>query len=108
MGLLTIVTFLPLLGIIWILLQDKEKDDERVKRIALGTSIVTFIATIVVLALYDKSEAGLQLVDRVSWIPAWGIEYHMGVDGLSILHILLTSFISMLAIASSSRLSSSR
>ncbi|MCB9435138.1 MAG: NADH-quinone oxidoreductase subunit M [Ardenticatenaceae bacterium] len=101
MGLLTIVTFLPLLGIIWILLQDKEKDDERVKRIALGTSIVTFIATIVVLALYDKSEAGLQLVDRVSWIPAWGIEYHMGVDGLSILHILLTSFISMLAIASS-------
>lgn len=101
MGLLTIVTFLPLLGIIWILLQDKEKDDERVKGIALGTSIVTFIATIVVLALYDKSEAGLQLVDRVSWIPAWGIEYHMGVDGLSILHILLTSFISMLAIASS-------
>lgn len=101
MGLLTIVTFLPLLGIIWILLQDKEKDDERVKGIALGTSIVTFIATLVVLALYDKSEAGLQLVDRASWIPAWGIEYHMGVDGLSILHILLTSFISMLAIASS-------
>lgn len=101
MGLLTIVTFLPLLGIVWILLQDKEKDAERVKGIALGTSIVTFIATLVVLALYDKSEAGLQLVDRANWIPAWGIEYHMGVDGLSILHILLTSFIAMLAIASS-------
>ncbi|MEM7112556.1 MAG: NADH-quinone oxidoreductase subunit M [Chloroflexota bacterium] len=99
--LLTIVTFLPLIGIIIILFQQKETHDERVKRIALITSIATFIATIVVLALYDKSDASLQLVEKVDWIPAWGISYSLGVDGLSILHILLTSFISMLAIASS-------
>ncbi len=43
----------------------------------------------------------LQMVDRAPWIPEWGISYYMGVDGLSILFVLLTSFISMLAIYSS-------
>jgi NADH-quinone oxidoreductase subunit M len=103
MGLLTIVTFLPLLGIAAILLLKplKRETDTLIKQVAIGTSVVTFVGTLLVLANYNTAVGGLQLVDRANWIPSWGIQYYLGVDGLSILMVLLTSFISMLAIASS-------
>jgi NADH-quinone oxidoreductase subunit M len=103
MGLLTIVTFLPLVGVAIILLLKplKWETDERIRRIALATSVATFVGTLVILALFNQDEAGLQMVDQVNWIPSWGISYILGIDGLSILFVLLTSFISMLAIYSS-------
>ncbi len=103
MGILTAVIFLPLIGVAAILLLKplRRESDELIKRIALGTSILTFLGTLVVLFLYDPSQPELQLVDRVNWIPSWGIQYFVGVDGISILMVLLTSFISVLAIYSS-------
>jgi NADH-quinone oxidoreductase subunit M len=103
MGLLTIVTFLPLLGVAAILLLKplRRESDVTIRRIALATSIATFIGTLIILLSYNSGRAGLQLVDRVPWIPSWNISYFMGVDGLSILFVLLTSFISMLAVYSS-------
>ncbi len=101
--LLTILVFFPLVGVIAILLADRknEKSDEMIKWIALATSVITLIISIVVLANYNSAISGLQLVDRFDWIPAWGIQYYMGVDGLSILMVLLTAFISVIAIAAS-------
>ncbi|RMG96873.1 MAG: NADH-quinone oxidoreductase subunit M [Chloroflexi bacterium] len=103
MGILTIVTFLPLVGVAAILLLKplKRESDVLIKQIANVTAIATFIVSLVVLFRFDKSVAGLQLVDKADWIPSWGIKYYLGVDGLSILMVLLTTFISMLAIASS-------
>jgi NADH-quinone oxidoreductase subunit M len=103
MGLLTIVTFLPLIGVAIILLLKplKWETDTRIRHIALGTSVITFLGTLVILANFNEDIAGLQMVDAVPWIPSWGISYILGVDGLSILFVLLTSFISMLAIYSS-------
>lgn len=101
--LLTILVFFPLVGVIAILLADRknEKSDEMIKWIALATSVITLIISIVVLANYNSAISGLQMVDRFDWIPAWGIQYYMGVDGLSILMVLLTAFISVIAIAAS-------
>jgi len=100
---LTIVTFLPLLGVLAILLTNPRRPgtDNLVKGIAAATSVVTFLGTLLILMRFNPGEPGLQLVDRFNWIPSWGIQYFLGVDGLSILMVLLTSFISMLAIASS-------
>ena len=100
---LTIVTFLPLVGVVAILLVNPPRrgSNETVKIIALATSAITFLGTLLILFRFDSAIPGLQMVDRVDWIPSWGISYFMGVDGLSILMILLTSFISMLAIAAS-------
>ena len=100
---LTIVTFLPLLGVLAILLTNPPKrgSENLVKGIAVVTSVVTFLGTLLILMRYDPAVSGLQLVDRFDWIPSWGIQYFLAVDGLSILMVLLTSFISMLAIASS-------
>jgi len=100
---LTIVTFLPLLGVLAILLTNPPKrgSENLVKGIAVVTSAITFLGTLLILMRFDSGTPGLQLVDRFDWIPSWGIQYFLGVDGLSILMVLLTSFISMLAIASS-------
>jgi NADH-quinone oxidoreductase subunit M len=103
MPLLSIVIFLPLIGVAAILLLKplRRESDVAIRRIAMATSVATFIGTIVILLNYNSGRAGLQLVDRVSWIPSWNISYLVGVDGLSILFVLLTSFISMLAVYSS-------
>ena len=99
---LTIVTFLPLVGVLAILLTNPPKrgSENLVKGIAVATSVVVFLGTLLILMRYDPSVAGLQMIDRFDWIPSWGIQYFLAVDGLSILMVLLTSFISMLAIAS--------
>jgi NADH-quinone oxidoreductase subunit M len=101
--LLTILVFFPLVGVIAILLADRknEKSDDLIKWIALATSVITLAISGVVLANYNSAISGLQMVDRFDWIPAWGIQYYMGVDGLSILMVLLTAFISVIAIAAS-------
>ncbi|MFQ5397995.1 MAG: NuoM family protein [Anaerolineae bacterium] len=103
MGILTIVTFLPLLGVAAILVLKplKRESDDLIRQIALAASGATFIVSLLVLASYDKSQAGLQLVERARWIPSWGIQYYLGVDGLSILMVLLTSFISLLSVGAS-------
>ncbi len=101
--LLTILTFLPLLGVLAILfVKPPERGaDNTIKIIAIVTSAITFLASLLVLFRFDPSNPTLQLVDRVDWIPSWGISYFLGVDGLSILMVLLTTFISLLAIAGS-------
>jgi NADH-quinone oxidoreductase subunit M len=100
---LTLLTFFPLVGVALILLLkpfNRESDDS-IKKIAIGTSIITFLLSLVVLFQYDAGIPGLQLVERATWIDALNIQYYMGVDGLSILMVLLTTFISMLAISGS-------
>jgi len=101
---LSILTFFPLVGVILLLALKpvlKREPDNTVKGIAIGTSAVTFVLSIVVLLMYDSSVAALQLVEQADWIPSWGIQYYMGVDGISILMVLLTTFIMLLAIVAS-------
>ncbi|HZD11806.1 MAG TPA: NADH-quinone oxidoreductase subunit M [Candidatus Binatia bacterium] len=100
---LTLMTFFPLVGVAIILLLkpfDRESDD-LIKRIAIGTSAITFIISLIVLGMYNAGQAGLQLVERALWIDVLNIRYYLGVDGLSILFVLLTTFISLVAIAGS-------
>ncbi len=101
MGLLTLLTFFPLVGVLIILFTKKDTNDTLVKQVAVGTSIVTFVISLIVLANYNTSVGEMQMYSPVPWISAWGIHYALGVDGVSILMVLLTTFISMLAIASS-------
>jgi NADH-quinone oxidoreductase subunit M len=102
--LLTILTFLPLVGVLAILLLKESEDGSNrntIKLVAIATSAVTFVVSLLVLFRFDATNPALQLVDRVDWIPSWGISYFLGIDGLSILMVLLTTFISLLAIAGS-------
>jgi NADH-quinone oxidoreductase subunit M len=92
---LSLVTFFPLLGAVAILLLPTAS-----RWIALGTTIITFALSIVMLAGFKAANPGFQLVEQMGWLGG-GISYHMGVDGISILFVILTAALMPFAIAAS-------
>ncbi len=98
---LTLVTFFPLVGVL-VLLFLKEEQKDLARWTALITSLITFGISIAVLAQFNPANPDLQLVIDLPWIQvsSWNISYHMGVDGLSILLLLLTTFLTPLSILS--------
>ncbi len=98
---LTLVTFLPLVGVLIILFLREEQKDI-IRWVALGVSLITFIISLVILAQFQAGNPDLQLVIRRVWIQVagWDIAYHLGIDGLSILLVLLTTFLTPIAILS--------
>ncbi len=98
---LTLVTFLPLVGAVVILfLKNEQKSAAR--WIALITSLATLGISIAILAQFQRNDPDLQMVIDLPWIQVagWNIDFHMGVDGLSILLLLLTTFLTPLSILS--------
>ncbi len=101
----TVVLFLPLIGIIPLLLMREQGADghvnENIKWTALGFSGAAFVASLVMWATFNASNPGLQFAQQMEWIPSLGISFYIGVDGVSILLIVLTTFIMPIAILSS-------
>ncbi len=98
---LTLVTFFPLLGaLVMLFLRAEQKNTAR--WVALITSLITFGISLAVLMQFKPSDPGLQLVINQPWIQVadWNISYHLGVDGLSILLVLLTTFLTPISILS--------
>ncbi len=91
-SLTSIVLFAPLVGMILLLLVPKEREDW-IRYGALATTVITFVLAVFLALALDYQSAALQEVTFYSWIPAWGIGYYVGVDGLSILLVLLTGVI---------------
>jgi NADH-quinone oxidoreductase subunit M len=79
--LLSILTLTPIAAGILLLLLPAGKRD-LIRGIALGTSIFTLILSAVVFFAYDTVSAGYQFIEKLDWLPALGISYHMGVDGI--------------------------
>ena len=98
---LTLLTFLPLVGIL-ILFFIPSSAKNTLRWVALGTSLVVFALSLWVLGMFDASNPDLQLVAQYDWIQVagWNIQYYMGVDGLSILLVLLTAFLTPISILS--------
>ncbi len=101
-SLITLVLFLPMVGFT-ILMFMREEQASQIRWTALGVSIVTFVASLLLWAGFDSSQPGLQMVQRWDWLPTYGISYYVGIDGLSLLLVILTTFIMPLAILSSFR-----
>ena len=98
---LTLLTFFPLVGIL-VLFFIPSDNKNALRWTALATSLVTFGLSLWVLGMFDASNVGLQLVAQYNWITVagWNIQYHLGIDGLSILLVLLTAFITPISILS--------
>jgi len=98
---LNLVTLFPLVGVLVILLFKQEQKKE-IRWTALIVSLITFGLSIWVLTLFDPQNPDLQLVINLSWIEIadWEISYQMGVDGLSILLVLLTAFLTPISLLS--------
>ena len=96
--LLSIVTFLPLVGaaIILLIWDDSEIARRNVRNLALWTTLLTFLLSLIIWIEFDNSVPGFQMVEKMPWIG--GITYHMGVDGISMLFVILTTFLMPIAI----------
>jgi len=99
---LSTVTFLPAVGALLILVirGDDEIARRNVYHVALWTTAVTFILSLFIWANFDPSDPGFQMVERAEWLGG-SIAYSMGVDGISMLFVILTTFLTVLCILSS-------
>ncbi len=113
-GILTWITFLPVVGIVIVLLLPKEQRDA-IRWTALFFTALQLVLALVIIAKFDRgmaginSQAGMQFVEKATWIDiksvAWfgrvHIEYLLGIDGLSVTMVLLTALITFVAVISS-------
>jgi NADH-quinone oxidoreductase subunit M len=99
---LSAVTFLPLVGVLLILFVRDEGEAARknIRSIALITTIVTFLVSLLIWIGFDANNPGFQMVEKTDWLDS-GISYHMGVDGISMLFVILTTFLMPLCILAS-------
>src|SRR6186713_2122488 len=99
---LSTVTFLPLVGVLLILFIRDEGESARrnIRMIALLTTVATFVVSLFIWIGFDNSDPGFQMVEKAAWLDS-GISYHMGVDGISMLFVILTTFLMPIAILAS-------
>ena len=95
---LTATTFLPLVGAVLILLVGSER---RARWIALAATVATLAVSVPLYRYFDKASSALQFVESRDWIPSWNIAYSMGVDGISLPFIFLSSVLSVLCVGAS-------
>jgi NADH-quinone oxidoreductase subunit M len=99
---LSTVTFLPTIGALLILVirGDDEIARRNIYHVALWTTAVTFVLSLFIWVGFDPADPGFQMVERREWLGG-SIAYHMGVDGISMLFIILTTFLMPLCIVAS-------
>ena len=100
MYLLSILVFLPLLGALGILVLPENRA-RSAKQLAMVVSILTFVISLGLLAKFDGNTYAFQLEEKKDWITQLGIGYHLGLDGISLWLVLLTTFLSIVAVACS-------
>jgi NADH-quinone oxidoreductase subunit M len=102
---LSLIVFLPLAGALLVLVAggigDRPDREPVVRAIALATSLVTFAVTLLLWWRFDPGNADYQFIERHAWMPAFGIQYFLGVDGISLMLVVLTAFLTPLALLSS-------
>jgi NADH-quinone oxidoreductase subunit M len=103
MPILSLVTFLPILGAVLIMVTrgDEATVAKNARSIALWTSLIVFLLSLKLWFDFDASSPDFQFVERAEWIPAFNIAYHMGVDGISLFFVLLSTFLTPICVLAS-------
>ncbi|MEN8183816.1 MAG: NADH-quinone oxidoreductase subunit M [Myxococcota bacterium] len=91
--LLTLVTFLPLATALWLALPVMNQLPDRIWRgMALASSVLTFLVSVRLFLAFDPTRPGYQFVEQADWLPEFGIRYFVGIDGISLVLVALTTF----------------
>ena len=101
---LTLVTFVPLIGALWIIFFIKSENARAIRQTALTFAIIDFLLSIPLWIYFNKNGTGANLFqfrEDIDWIPQLGVRYIMAIDGISLLLILLTTLTGVIAIYSS-------
>ncbi len=101
--LLSIVTFLPLVGaaFIFFIRGEPEVVAQNSRAVALWTSLATFVLSLFVWTGFDSTQAGFQFVEKAAWLPGLGVEYYLGVDGISLWFVLLSTLLTLVVVIGS-------
>src|SRR5712692_9105726 len=92
MPLLSLIVFMPLAGALVLMLTPAEQHNA-LRREAFIFSLVPFLLSLGLLGAFDPLNPGMQLTEKAAWIPRFGIFYSVGVDGISLFLVLLTTFL---------------
>ncbi|HET7437317.1 MAG TPA: NADH-quinone oxidoreductase subunit M [Thermoanaerobaculia bacterium] len=104
MGILNIITYIPLIGALVILFFVNKSNARAIRIVATATAIIDFLVSLWLWPNFDASKSGdamWQFQFKREWIPSLHVNYHFGIDGISLLLILLTTFMGVIAIVSS-------
>ena len=98
MPLLSLIIWLPIAGGVWVLYKGAQGDEQAIRNHSLGITTATFILSLLLYLGFDTTTHTMQFEERLPWITAFDIQYHLGIDGISLPLILLTTFITVLVI----------
>ncbi len=98
-NLLTALIFFPLAGALLLFFLPRENHG-LIRNTTLLVTLVEFLLSLPLAIGFDGASAAMQFVSRAPWIPGYGIEYHVGVDGISLWLVLLTTFLMPIAVLS--------
>ena len=101
--LLSLTIFLPMAGVVFLLLlqSDPQTEARNARWIALWTSLLTLGLSIIVLGWFNRSDPGFQLVESFQWVKEFGLAYRVGVDGISVMFVLLSAVLTPICIVAS-------
>ena len=95
---LSVAIWLPILGGVAVLLTGGDTRASWARRLSLVIAMATFIATIPLYTGFNHATAAMQFVENHPWVPAFNVAYHIGIDGISLPLILLTSFTTVIVV----------
>ncbi|HEX9884740.1 MAG TPA: NADH-quinone oxidoreductase subunit M, partial [Desulfobaccales bacterium] len=94
---LSILVFFPVLGAVLLAFLDR-KNHKLLKQVTLGISLLEFLFSLPLWFRFDSQTAAMQFVERYNWLPQYGISYYVGIDGFSLLLIMLSTFLTPLCV----------
>ena len=97
--LLSVLIWFPVVGGILVLASGDDRRAGRVRWTALGVSVATFLLSVPLWSRFDRTRADMQFVERMPWIERFQIEYFLGVDGISVPLVLLTTILTIVVVA---------
>ena len=103
--LLSLIVFLPLVGamLVFLIRGEAEVVARNARAVALWTSLMTFALALMLWAAFDPATVAFQFVERAEWMPGLGVSYYLGVDGISVLVVVLSSFLVPICVLASWR-----
>ena len=95
---LSAAIWIPILAGLFVLAFGSDRNAGVVRTVSLGGALLGFLATLPLYTRFDAASAEMQFVEKMPWIDRFGVEYHLGVDGISVWFVLLTAFITVVVV----------
>jgi NADH-quinone oxidoreductase subunit M len=95
---LSLAIWVPIIAGVAVLFMGRDRDAAVARWIALAGAVAGFLVTIPLYTHFDQATSAMQFVERANWIPYFDIYYHLGVDGISVLFVMLNSFTTLLVV----------